>query len=62
MSYTDENGPVLAADGQPLKRSLAIALRRQKNPGAALDLSAAYICIVYVPFSHCLHAVSLSRK
>ena len=30
MSYTDENGPVLAADGQPLKRSLAIALRRQK--------------------------------
>tara|TARA_B100000787_G_scaffold102680_1_gene76036 strand:- start:297 stop:1571 length:1275 start_codon:yes stop_codon:yes gene_type:complete len=30
MSYSDENGPVLAADGQPLKRSLAIALRRQK--------------------------------
>ena len=30
MSYTDENGPVLAADGRPLKRSLAIALRRQK--------------------------------
>ena len=30
MSYTDENGPMLAADGQPLKRSLAIALRRQK--------------------------------
>jgi hypothetical protein len=59
MSYTDENGPMLAADGQPLKRSLAIALRRQKNPGAALDLSIAYICIIYVHFSDCLDAVSL---
>ena len=30
MSYTHKNAPVLAADGLPLKRSLAIALRRQK--------------------------------
>jgi putative spermidine/putrescine transport system permease protein len=30
MSDTDENGLMLAADGKPLKRSLAIALRRQK--------------------------------
>ena len=30
MSYTRKNAPVLAADGLPLKRSLAIALRRQK--------------------------------
>ena len=30
MSYTDENGPMMTVDGKPLKRSLAIALRRQK--------------------------------
>ena len=30
MSYTDDNGPMMTMDGKPLKRSLAIALRRQK--------------------------------
>ncbi|MFT5341261.1 MAG: putative spermidine/putrescine transport system permease protein [Paracoccaceae bacterium] len=36
MTDTTNSGPVLAADGTPLKRSLARALRRQKLRAAAL--------------------------
>ena len=43
-----EDGPVMAADGTPLKRSLARALRRQK--GRALLLIAPLLIFVLVTF------------
>ncbi|MCT4558112.1 MAG: ABC transporter permease [Pelagimonas sp.] len=45
---TDMNGPVLAADGTPLKRSLARALRRQKT--RALLLIAPLLLFILVSF------------
>ncbi|MDF1873029.1 ABC transporter permease [Vannielia sp.] len=45
---TDTSGPVLAADGTPLKRSLARALRRQKL--RALGLVAPLLLFVLVTF------------
>ena len=48
MSDTTESGPVLAADGTPLKRSLRRALRRQKL--RALGLIAPLLIFVLVTF------------
>ncbi|MHC0054923.1 ABC transporter permease [Actibacterium sp. D379-3] len=48
MSDTTETGPVLAADGQPLKRSLQRALRAQKL--RALALIAPLLIFVLVTF------------
>ena len=48
MSDTTQNGPMLAADGTPLKRSLARALRRQKL--RALMLIAPLLIFVLVTF------------
>ncbi|MBR9765356.1 MAG: ABC transporter permease [Rhodobacteraceae bacterium] len=48
MSDTTQNGPMLAADGTPLKRSLARALRRQKL--RALLLVAPLLIFVLVTF------------
>lgn len=48
MTDTTQNGPVLAADGTPLKRSLARALRRQKL--RALALIAPLLLFVLVSF------------
>lgn len=48
MSDTSANGPVLAADGTPLKRSLARALRREKL--RALMLIAPLLIFVLVTF------------
>lgn len=48
MSDTTESGPVLAADGTPLKRSLARALRKQKI--SALLLIAPLLLFVMVTF------------
>jgi putative spermidine/putrescine transport system permease protein len=48
MSDTTQTGPVLAADGSPLKRSLARALRRQKL--RALMLVAPLLLFVLVAF------------
>ncbi|MRU15753.1 ABC transporter permease [Roseovarius sp. A21] len=48
MSDTTESGPVLAADGTPLKRSLNRALRRQKM--RALGLIAPLLVFVLVTF------------
>ena len=45
---TDTGGPVLAADGTPLKRSLARALRRQKL--RALLLIAPLLIFILVSF------------
>lgn len=45
---SDTNGPVLAADGTPLKRSLARALRRQKM--RALLLIAPLLLFILVSF------------
>jgi len=48
MSDTTQDGPVLAADGTPLKRSLARALRRQKL--RALMLIAPLLIFILVTF------------
>ena len=48
MSETTHAGPMLAADGTPLKRSLARALRRQKL--RALALIAPLLIFVLVGF------------
>ena len=48
MSDATETGPVLAADGTPLKRSLARALRRQKT--RALLLVAPLLLFVLLTF------------
>ena len=48
MSDTTDTGPVLAADGTPLKRSLARALRRQKI--RALMLVAPLLLFVLLTF------------
>ena len=48
MSDTTGNGPVLAADGTPLKRSLAQALRREKT--RALLLIAPLLVFVLISF------------
>jgi len=48
MTDTAQSGPVLAADGTPLKRSLARALRRQKL--RALALIAPLLIFVLVSF------------
>jgi putative spermidine/putrescine transport system permease protein len=48
MSDTTQNGPVLAADGTPLKRSLAKALRMQKL--RALMLIAPLLLFILVTF------------
>ncbi len=48
MSDTTGNGPVLAADGTPLKRSLAQALRREKT--RALLLIAPLLIFVLISF------------
>ncbi|WP_306154700.1 ABC transporter permease [Roseovarius sp. MMSF_3281] len=48
MSDTTDTGPVLAADGRPLKRSLNRALRRQKL--RALGLIAPLLIFVLVTF------------
>ncbi|WP_241525530.1 ABC transporter permease [Pseudophaeobacter leonis] len=48
MSDTTQNGPVLAADGTPLKRSLAKALRMQKI--RALMLIAPLLLLILVTF------------
>ena len=48
MSVTTENGPVLSADGKPLKRSLNKALRAQKL--RALALIAPLLIFVLVTF------------
>jgi putative spermidine/putrescine transport system permease protein len=48
MSDTTESGPVLAADGTPLKRSLKRALRRQKL--RALGLIAPLLIFVLLTF------------
>lgn len=48
MSDTTNSGPMLAADGTPLKRSLARALRRQKI--RALALIAPLLIFVLVTF------------
>ncbi|MCW8842651.1 MAG: ABC transporter permease [Rhodobacteraceae bacterium] len=48
MSDTTDTGPVLAADGTPLKRSLARALRRQKL--RALMLIAPLLLFVLLTF------------
>jgi putative spermidine/putrescine transport system permease protein len=48
MSDTTQNGPVLAADGTPLKRSLAKALRMQKI--RALMLIAPLLLFILVTF------------
>ena len=48
MSDTTQNGPMLAADGTPLKRSLNRALRRQKL--RALMLIAPLLIFVLVTF------------
>jgi putative spermidine/putrescine transport system permease protein len=48
MSDTTQNGPVLAADGTPLKRSLARALRMQKM--RALMLIAPLLLFVVITF------------
>ena len=48
MSDTTQSGPVLAADGTPLKRSLAKALRQQKL--RALMLIAPLLIFVLVSF------------
>ena len=48
MSDTTESGPVLSADGTPLKRSLNRALRRQKM--RALGLIAPLLVFVLVTF------------
>ena len=48
MSDTTDTGPVLAADGTPLKRSLARALRRQKL--RALMLIAPLLIFVLLTF------------
>ena len=48
MSDTTGNGPVLAADGTPLKRSLALALRREKT--RALLLIAPLLLFVLISF------------
>ncbi len=48
MSDATQSGPVLAADGTPLKRSLAIALRRQKL--RALMLIAPLLIFVLITF------------
>jgi putative spermidine/putrescine transport system permease protein len=48
MSDTTGNGPVLAADGTPLKRSLAKALRREKT--RALLLIAPLLVFVLISF------------
>tara|TARA_R110002033_G_scaffold31644_5_gene68926 strand:- start:1240 stop:2910 length:1671 start_codon:yes stop_codon:yes gene_type:complete len=48
LNQDAENGPVMAADGTPLKRSLARALRRQK--GRALLLIAPLLIFVLVTF------------
>ena len=48
MSDTSQSGPVLAADGTPLKRSLARALRMQKL--RALALVAPLLIFVLVTF------------
>ena len=48
MSDTTGNGPVLAADGTPLKRSLAHALRREKT--RALLLIAPLLLFVLISF------------
>ena len=45
---TDTNGPVLAADGTPLKRSLSRALRREKT--RALLLIAPLLLFVLISF------------
>lgn len=48
MSDTTQNGPVLAADGTPLKRSLAKALRMQKL--RALMLIAPLLLFIFLTF------------
>ena len=48
MADTTNNGPVLAADGTPLKKSLSRALRRQKL--RALGLVAPLLIFVLVTF------------
>ena len=48
MTDTTNNGPMLAADGTPLKRSLARALRRQKT--RALLLIAPLLLFVLLTF------------
>ncbi|MCF6233665.1 MAG: ABC transporter permease [Rhodobacteraceae bacterium] len=48
MSDSTANGPVLAADGTPLKRSLAKALRREKT--RALLLIAPLLIFVLISF------------
>ena len=48
MADTTQSGPMLAADGTPLKRSLARALRRQKL--RALGLIAPLLIFVLVTF------------
>ena len=48
MAETTTNGPVLAADGTPLKKSLARALRRQKL--RALGLIGPLLIFVLVTF------------
>ena len=48
MSDTAQTGPVLAADGTPLKKSLARALRLQKT--RALMLIAPLLVFVLISF------------
>jgi putative spermidine/putrescine transport system permease protein len=48
MADTSTNGPMMAADGTPLKQSLARALRRQKR--RALLLTAPLLLFVLVSF------------
>ena len=48
MADTTTDGPMLAADGTPLKQSLARALRRQKI--RALMLTAPLLIFVLVSF------------
>lgn len=48
MSYTNEHGAMLTVDGQPLKRSLATALRRQKI--RALLLISPLLIFVLITF------------
>ena len=48
MSDTKTNGPVLAADGTPLKKSLARALRVEKT--RALMLIAPLLIFVLISF------------
>ena len=59
ISATDQNGLVLAADGTPLKRSLARALRRQKL--RALVLIAPLLIFVLLTFIYPI-GVMLSRS